>query len=278
MIRALDPAELPRVGPAALAMGVFDGVHRGHAHLLDAAVRAARRLEAASVALVFDPHPDEVLRPGHVVPRLTSAGATLDLIRALGVDHALALRFDDALRNLEPEAFLDALGPAIELRALLMTPESAFGRRRGGTLDLMRTVGAERGFEAIAVEPLVDGGEPISSSRARAAVQRGDLGEAARLLGRPHRLVGTTSQQESADAFALRVDYRPCLPPPGIYLCRWSADHDAVATPRTAVAHIGPDGVELRLAGGQSIAGGMLELVERLQGSTLDDAGPDLQR
>ena len=268
MIRALPPSELPLIGPTAMVMGVFDGVHRGHAHLLDETMRAARRLGVASGALVFDPHPDEVLRPGHVVARLTPPWVTLDLIRAHGIDHALPLRFDDALRNLEPVAFLDVLSPGIELRALLMTPQSAFGRRRAGTLDLMRTVGAERRFEAIAVEPLLDEGEPISSSRARHAVETGDLAGAARLLGRPHRLIGTAGEEGPESTFALRFEYRPCLPPPGIYVCRWSA-HGAETSPEAAVARIGPDVAELRLAGAPHTSEGTLELLEHLEGSSL---------
>jgi riboflavin kinase/FMN adenylyltransferase len=253
-----------------MVMGVFDGVHRGHLHLLDATVRAARAHGVASVALVFDPHPDEVLRPGYVVPRLTPPWMTLDLIRAHGVDHALLLRFDDELRGLEPVAFLDALSPAIELRALLMTPESAFGRKRAGTLDLMRTVGAERGFEAIAVEPLLDGGESISSSRVRDAVGIGELAEAARLLGRPHRLIGMPGEARPEPTFAFRFEYRPCLPPPGIYLCRWIS-HRAPTSSEAALARIGPEVAELRLAGAPPSFEGTLEIVDRLEAASLMD-------
>jgi riboflavin kinase / FMN adenylyltransferase len=257
-MRALLPSELPHVGPAAMVMGVFDGVHLGHAHLLDATLRAAQRLGVMSVALVFDPHPDEVLRPGYRVPRLTPADVTLDLIRGCGVDRALAMRFDDDLRNLEPVAFLDALSPAIDLRALLMTPESAFGRKRAGTLDLMRTVGAERGFEAIAVDPLLDGGEPISSSRVRGAVSAGDLAEAARLLGRPHRLVGSFGPGPREEAVDLILDYAPCLPAAGTYRCTWHGEPGAVAI-------VGPDGVRVRASDGHdSVGRGTLELHERM--------------
>jgi riboflavin kinase/FMN adenylyltransferase len=262
---ARRPSDLTPVGQAAMVMGVFDGVHRGHAHLFDATLRAARRLGVASVALVFDPHPEDVLRPGHRVPRLTPLASVLELIRGHGIDHALALQFDDALRNLEPVDFLDALRPAIELRALLMTPESAFGRKRAGTLDLMRTVGVERGFEAIAVEPMLDAGEPISSSRIRSAVEAGDLPEAARMLGRPHRLVGTL------DAGQLTVGYAPCLPPVGVYACRWRSEQ--------AVASVDADGIALRVRAGEpDISSGALELLERLDATTLDDGEVQLRR
>lgn len=248
-MRASTPSELARVGPAAMVMGVFDGVHRGHGHLFDATLRAARRFDVASVALVFDPHPEEVLRPGHLVPRLTPPAVVLELIRAHGIDHALALRFDDALRNLEPVDFLDALSPAIQLRALLMTPESAFGRKRAGTLDLMRTVGADRGFEAVAVEPLLDGDEPISSSHVRAAVEAGELAEATRMLGRPHRLVGTLR------AGQLTLDYAPCLPPAGKYRCTWNGESEVVAS-------VDPEGVRMRVDSHDAAGHGTLEVLE----------------
>jgi riboflavin kinase/FMN adenylyltransferase len=250
-----------------MVMGVFDGVHLGHAHLLDETMRAARRLGVASLALVFDPHPDEVLRPGHLVPRLTPPGATLDLIRAHDIDHALALRFDDELRNLEPVAFLDALSPAIELRALLMTPESAFGRRRAGTLDLMREVGVERGFEAITVEPLLDGDEPISSSRVREAVGSGDLAEAAGLLGRPHRVLGRAGGEGPQGTLVLQFDYRPCLPPAGTYRCRWIG-HGA-SSPQPTVARLGGDDVHVGVRDGTGGGDGTVEFVERLNASTV---------
>jgi riboflavin kinase/FMN adenylyltransferase len=223
-------------------MGVFDGVHRGHVHLLRATIDAARRLGVGSVALVFDPHPEEVIRPGSRVARLTPLDATLDLLRATGADHALPLRFDDELRNLEPEAFLDALAPAIELRALVMTPESAFGRRRAGTLELMRTMGPDRGFEAIEAEPLGDRAGPISSSRVREAVRAGDLAEAARLLDRPPSVYGTLEPGSAR----LLIAYSPCLPRPGAYAAEVTPRMgDASTSARVTVAHA--DQVEVKL-------------------------------
>lgn len=215
-------AELPSIGPAALTLGVFDGVHRGHTALLEATRAAAE--SASSVALVFDPHPDELLRPGVHVPRLAPLAVNLQGIAAVGVDHALPLRFDEALRSLSPEAFLDALAPSIQLRALTMTPESAFGKGRAGTLERMRQLGAEREFSVIAIDALVVDGAPVSSSRIRTALAEGDAAGAGRMLGHAAYLEGTVvrgdrrGHQLGFPTANLDFDYLPALPALGIYL------------------------------------------------------------
>jgi len=213
---------LPPIGPAALTMGVFDGVHRGHALLLEATRAAAG--SGSSVALLFDPHPEELLRPGVQVPRLAPLSVNLELVEALGIDHAVPLRFDEALRSLSPEAFLDALAPSIELRALAMTPESAFGKGRTGTLERMRALGTQRGFSVIAVDPLIVDGAPVSSSRIRAALADGAVEVASELLGRPAYLEGTVVRGDQRGrelgfpTANLAFDYTAALPALGIYL------------------------------------------------------------
>src|SRR5207245_391963 len=98
--------ELPEIGEAAICMGVFDGVHRGHLALVAATVIAAREQGRRAVALVFDPHPDEVVRPGTRVPRLAPLHENLRRLVDAGIDAPVALRFDDALRALTAEQFL----------------------------------------------------------------------------------------------------------------------------------------------------------------------------
>lgn len=219
-MRSLE--DLPVIGPAALTMGVFDGVHRGHVALFEATRDAAH--SAASVALVFDPHPDEVVHPGVRIPRLAPLAVNLERIVAAGVDHAIPLRFDEALRSLSAEAFLDALAPSIDVRTLTMTPEAAFGRGRAGTLERMRDLGAERGFAVVAIETVVVEGAPVSSSRIRAALAEGDARDAANLLGRPAYLEGTVVRGDRRGhelgfpTANLDFDYLPALPALGIYL------------------------------------------------------------
>jgi riboflavin kinase/FMN adenylyltransferase len=236
--------DLPPIGPAAVCMGVFDGVHRGHRAMLAATREAAASGGAASVALVFDPHPGEVLKPGTRVPRLTPADVTIRRIAEEGISHALMVRFDDALRELSAEDFLARLEPAIQLRWLVMSPESAFGRGRGGTVQRMRQHGRERGFEVIIVDPVIDAGAAISSSRLRAAVAGGDLATVQR-VGRPAFLRGMVVEGDHRGrelgfpTANLRFDYVPAMPPRGIYTGRVSVPERGVGPGHPALVSIG---------------------------------------
>jgi riboflavin kinase/FMN adenylyltransferase len=231
LARALD--EVPRVGSAALCMGVFDGVHRGHLALIEATRAAAVEHRARSVALLFDPHPDEVIHPGTVTPRLATPGLNLRMLEEAGVDVAIPIRFDSTLRSLPPEEFLTAMEPAIELRALVMTPESAFGRGRAGTPDAMRAHGQALGFDLVVAEEIVlYGGEPISSARIRGAVQGGRIEEATRMLGHPPTIEATLVPAGAADGAArlrLAIDYPAALPPRGSYGVEIRSDAAAVS-------------------------------------------------
>lgn len=237
--------ELPSIGPAVVTLGVFDGVHRGHRHVLDATVRAARDRDAASVALVFSPHPDEVIRPGITVERLLPPELTLERLSAAGVDHALEIRFDGALRSMEPEAFLAGLAPAIELRGITMTRDSAFGRARTGTLERVAEIGAENGWECIAVEPLRTDGEVVSSSRVRDALRTGAIDVAASLLGSAPFLRGTVvhgderGRELGFPTANLAFDYAAALPALGIYLGRVGVPERNVGPDHPALVSVG---------------------------------------
>lgn len=241
---ALRPSELPDIGPAAVSLGVFDGVHRGHRHLLDGLRRAAEEAGAQSVAILFEPHPDEVIR-GTTVPRLAPTAVNAARIVEAGVDHALPLRFDEALRGLAPEEFLDALASAIELRAFVMTPGSAFGRGRAGTVERMRELAAGRDFEVVTVEPLTMDGEPVSSSRVRDALAAGEIDQARALLGRAPYLEGVVvpgDRRGRALGFPtanLAFAYAPALPALGIYLGRVAVPERGVGPAHPALVSVG---------------------------------------
>lgn len=237
--------ELPDIGPAAITLGVFDGVHLGHRHLVNATRRAAAAAGAASVAIVFTPHPDEVIRPGTTVPRLLPPEVTLGRLREAGIDHAIPVRFDAALRGLEPEEFLAGLAPALRTRAVVMTPESAFGRGRAGTLARVTEIGRELGFDAVAVDPARLDGEVVSSSRIRTALQAGDVEAAATLLGGPPLLRGTVIHGDARGrdlgypTANLSFAYTPALPVLGIYLGRVSVPERRVGPDHPALVSIG---------------------------------------
>jgi riboflavin kinase / FMN adenylyltransferase len=242
---ALPHDALPAIGPAVVTLGVFDGVHAGHRHLLDATVRAAAAESAASVALVFSPHPDEVIRPGARVPRLLPPPMTLERLRAAGIDHPLEVRFDDGVRALAPEDFLAGLEPSLDLRALVMTRDSAFGRARSGTLERVAEIGLERGFAAIGVPPLLLDGEPVSSSRIREALAAGEVSRAARYLLAPPVLRGIVvhgdrrGHELGFPTANLDFDYLPALPALGIYFGRVSVPARGVGPGHPALVSVG---------------------------------------
>ncbi|MBA2632915.1 MAG: bifunctional riboflavin kinase/FMN adenylyltransferase [Chloroflexi bacterium] len=241
--RGLD--ELPTIGPAVVTLGAFDGVHLGHRQVVAATAAAARDRDAASVALVFSPHPDEVVRPGTIVQRLLPPEVTLERLEEAGIDHAVEIRFDDALRSLEPEAFLAGLGPALELRAVAMTPTSAFGRNRAGTLERVAEIGATEGFDAVTVEPLIVDGVPVSSSRIRDLLRAGDVGAAAALLGSAPLLRGRVvhgdrrGRELGFPTANMAFDYSAALPALGIYLGRVSVAERGVGPDHPALVSVG---------------------------------------
>jgi riboflavin kinase / FMN adenylyltransferase len=236
---------LPQIGPSVITLGVFDGVHLGHRRVVSDTAAAARRLDAAAVALVFSPHPDEVIRPGDAVPRLLPPELTLERLRAAGIDHPLEIRFDGELRALTPEDFLASLAPALELRGITMTAESAFGRGRAGTLERIREIGSERGFDTIEVTPAIVDGETVSSSRIRAALAAGEIHEATRLLDAPPLLrgvvvVGDRRGRELGFPTAnLSFSYTATLPALGIYFGRVRADDRGVEPGHPALVSVG---------------------------------------
>lgn len=237
--------DLPAIGPAVVTLGVFDGVHAGHAAMLRAAHEAAVARKIPAVALVFDPPPDEVLRPGVVVPRLAPLGTVLERIeRDHAIDAAVPLRFDAELRTHTAEAFVTELSPAIELRALVMSPESAFGRNREGTVTRMREIGRERGFDVLAVERVIVDGAPVTSTRIRQAVASGAISDAV-AMGYPPRLEGTVvpgdrrGRELGFPTANLSFDYVPAMPPLGIYVGRVAMPDRNVGPGHPALISVG---------------------------------------
>jgi riboflavin kinase/FMN adenylyltransferase len=171
-----SPEEAP-AAERAVAIGTFDGVHRGHRAVLEAA--AATGLRPAAVT--FDPHPRAVL--GYEVQLLTTIGRRLELLDGAGPADVLVVEFTEALSRLEPDEFAETVLRPFGTRAVLAGEGFRFGKGRRGDLDLLRRLGFE-----IRPVPLVPG---VSSSRIRELLREGDVVAAAGLLGRPHELEGT---------------------------------------------------------------------------------------
>jgi riboflavin kinase/FMN adenylyltransferase len=172
-----------------VAVGVFDGVHRGHQRILERARERARAAGAGFAVVTFEPHPDAVL--GKRIPEapLTPIGEKRDLLERAGADRVEVLHFDRVMAGLEPEEFvrrylIDALG----LVHLTAGQDFALGKNRKGTLAYLADLGARWGFTVDAVPLLLDPDGPVSSTRIRAFLGTGRVEDAARLLGRPYRL------------------------------------------------------------------------------------------
>ncbi|WP_188849150.1 bifunctional riboflavin kinase/FAD synthetase [Aureimonas glaciei] len=170
---------------AVVAIGNFDGVHRGHQAVLDAARSEAVRRDAPLVCLTFEPHPRTLFRPDQPVPRLTPAPMKARLLSALGFDAVVEHRFDRETASLSADAFVaKVLVDELGARHVVVGFDFQFGAYRTGTPAFLVAEGAARGFGVTVVEGFADeGGAIVSSSRIRSDLGRGDVAVAAGLLG-----------------------------------------------------------------------------------------------
>jgi riboflavin kinase / FMN adenylyltransferase len=178
-------------GPVFLAIGVFDGVHLGHRAVIQRALDDAHAAGGSAVVATFDPHPARILRPEKAPHLLTSTAHKLRIIRSLGVEHLLVLPFTREFAATDPADFVRALAGACSLREVCVGHEWAFGKNRAGNLALLDRLGHELGFDEVGVPAVRIGDEVVSSTVIRAAIEGGDLGKAARLLGRDYSILGT---------------------------------------------------------------------------------------
>lgn len=175
----------------ALALGNFDGVHRGHQAVIGRALAHARAYGMPALVATFDPHPSRHFRPGTPPFALTSLDQKLRLFEGLGMDAAVVIPFDHDLASQTPAEFADQwLVRRLGVRHVVTGSDFTFGRGRSGDAAVLVELGRSRGFSAEALAPVGDGGEIISSTRIRSALAAGAPDEAARLLGRPFTIEG----------------------------------------------------------------------------------------
>ena len=186
VIRNLAPA-----GKRVLALGTFDGLHRGHQALLEAGKRYAQEHGVLLRACSFDRHPLEVLRPGLAPEQLTTAEEKEKWMAQYGVDELQLLNFTREMADMEPEAFLQMLRESVDLQAVVAGWNYTFGRGGKGNADLLRRDGKSYGYDVLIVPPVkTENGEVISSTLIRERLQEGRAAEAEALLGHPYRTGG----------------------------------------------------------------------------------------
>jgi riboflavin kinase/FMN adenylyltransferase len=178
-------------GPVALTVGNFDGVHLGHRAMLELLDGAARARRLRSCVMSFEPHPREFFSPDQAPTRLTSLREKLELLAQAGVDQVHVRRFDYDFARITAEEFIrSVLVDGLGVRWLLVGDDFRFGARRQGDVAMLRDAGTRHGFEIVQMESFSVDGIRVSSTAVRERLARGDLAEAARLLGRPYSISG----------------------------------------------------------------------------------------
>jgi riboflavin kinase / FMN adenylyltransferase len=177
---------------ATVAIGNFDGVHRGHKAVIAAALARGRALGKRSAALTFEPHPRAFFNPDEPLFRLTPEAAKLRLLAAAGLDGAIVLTFNAELAKLSAEDFVQrVLVDRFAISGAAIGFNFHFGANRAGSPDFLQAQGKQHGFTVDIVPPLLDGGRPVSSGPIRAALAAGRLDDAAEFLGYPWFVSGT---------------------------------------------------------------------------------------
>ncbi|HEY8311904.1 MAG TPA: bifunctional riboflavin kinase/FMN adenylyltransferase, partial [Gemmatimonadaceae bacterium] len=222
-----DGAHLPpEVQGAAVTVGTFDGVHRGHQDLICRLVAGAAEKGLHSVAITFEPHPLDVVNPAAAPPLLTVGEEKLDVLARTGLDHIVVIAFTHELAALSATEFVDqVLRDRFRMRHLLIGHDHGFGRERAGNATVLQSLGATRGFSVGVVEPVAaEDGRWVSSTGIRRAVAGGDLPRATDLLGRPYSISGTVvpgAARGRALGFPTlnlsQPSARKLLPPDGVY-------------------------------------------------------------
>jgi riboflavin kinase/FMN adenylyltransferase len=216
---------------AVVTVGTFDGVHRGHQAVLSEVVRRARAGRLASVVVTFDPHPLAVVNPAAAPPLLSLPEEKAALVRAAGIERCVLMPFTPQVAQLDAAAFVRRLRGEYDMRELVMGYDHGFGRGRAGDVALVRELAREQRFSLAVVDAVRDDGQPISSTRIRTAVARGDLDAAAHWLGRSYGIRGKVvpgagrGRTIGIPTINLEApDPRKLLPPDGVYAVRVSIE------------------------------------------------------
>jgi riboflavin kinase/FMN adenylyltransferase len=209
-----------------LTIGVFDGVHLGHRHLIAKLNELARKQGYASGVITFSQHPQEVLSPKTRLPSLTRLEQRIALLEDEGVDIVIPIPFTPQLANLSPKQFLSLLKEYLKMKGLVVGPDFALGKGRQGDIDALCRLGQEMDFSLTVVPPMTIDGETVSSTAIRKALAKGNIKQVQKLLGRPFRLQGRVVSGDRRGTKLgfptanLEVEPGQALPASGVYACR----------------------------------------------------------
>ncbi len=223
---SLNGSSKLRLKKTCAAIGIFDGVHRGHQYLIKKMTACARRLGAQPIVITFFPHPAHVLRPDLKLGYLTSLDERFRLLGDLGVTACLVIPFNRTFAKIEPQKFIkDILVKKSGVKAVFVGEDFRFGKDRSGDIALFEKLALECGYEMHAVPGLKQGRTVISSTRIRQSVGEGKLKEAGQLLGRGVSISGHVvkgSERGKGLGFpTANIAYEAdILPPQGVYIVK----------------------------------------------------------
>lgn len=230
-----DPRPLNWRSPV-LALGNFDGLHRGHVKIIERIQRGAGERGGTSVVLTFDPHPPRVLRPDKAPPLLMTKPQKLDALARAGVQGAAVVRFTREMSQWEPEHFVRAvLVDWLRVAEVWVGADFLFGRERSGNFNLLRTLGAQYGFRAEKIDPIRYKDFVVSSTRIRRLVSEGRVDEAGALLGHHYAIDGIVVEgakrgREIGFPTANLKTENDLIPPNGVYATVVTMDGQVMAS------------------------------------------------
>jgi riboflavin kinase/FMN adenylyltransferase len=213
----------PGSRPVCAAIGVFDGVHLGHQHVLRQTISEAARHQGISTVVTFDRHPNAIVAPAKVPPMIYPLAKKLEVVASLGVEAAYVIRFDKACSEMPGGQFVRNLARDFGKIANICVGDGfMFGARRSGNVALLQELGGELGFTVQALRDVELDGQSVSSTRIRDAIRNGDFAGAGRMLGRAYTLGGAVIRGESLGRKlgfpTANVDVAGLLvPPTGVY-------------------------------------------------------------
>ncbi len=215
-----------KLSKTAIAIGVFDGVHRGHQLLIHKAVAQAKRLKVKSMVITFFPHPAHVLSGKPPLPYLMSLEHRLEIFKAEGVDFVWVVRFNKQFAQIDPRYFIkNILVKKLGVKSIFVGENFRFGKDRSGDIHLFKTLSKDFGYQIYPLKPVQYAHQIISSGRLRALIPEGKLKDAQKLLGRPVAILGQVVPGASRGKVlgypTANVHYQcDVLPPHGVYAVR----------------------------------------------------------
>ncbi len=225
----------PSGRPVSLALGTFDGLHKGHRAVIDTLCRLAEGDKGEAVVTTFHPHPLTVVAPPSEPFLLTTLEERTELLEATGIDTLIVVRFDQSLRMIAAQDWLERIDQHLHPRRMVISSTHAFGHNRQGDPAALRGWAAGRGTEVTIVPAVTDDGIVVSSTAVRARLRDGEVGTAARWLGRWYTVRGTVitgagrGRQLGVPTANLAVAAEKLVPAHGVYAAYATVDRTTYA-------------------------------------------------